>query len=145
MPFKVFSVIGFLGLNICLSAGQDESWEQHLRSAMKLRTQTLYKDAEKEYLVAIKEAEAFGPSDTRLAKSWNNLAALYQELGRYGDAESFFLRAAALWERELGPDSQDLASCLNNLAAVYRDQGRYPEAESLYLRSLSMRENNLPP
>ena len=59
MPARLCCLIGFLGLNICYLAGQEQdSWERHLQTARKLHAQALYKDAEKEYLAAIQDAEA---------------------------------------------------------------------------------------
>jgi hypothetical protein len=79
MAVRVHRIIGFLGLNICLLMGQQDSIEQHLSSARKLHSQASYKDAEKEYLAAVQEAEAGDPEDVGLAKSWNNLATLYHD------------------------------------------------------------------
>src|SRR6266481_2572203 len=69
MQLRVWLIIGITGLNICLLPGQEEAWEQHLMNGRKLRTQALYKEAEKEYLAAVGSAEAFGPEDTRLARA----------------------------------------------------------------------------
>ncbi len=142
MQLRVWLIIGITGLNICLLPGQEEAWEQHLMNGRKLRTQALYKEAEKEYLAAVGAAEAFGPEDTRLARARNNLAALYQDQGRYTEAETLYRQAAATWER--GPEAEiaDLSVCLNNLAAVEHSLGRNKEAEALYLRSIAMREKS---
>ena len=60
MSVRVYCLIGFLGLNICCLAGQENSWERHLEAARKLHAQALYKDAEKEYLAALQDADALG-------------------------------------------------------------------------------------
>src|SRR5205807_7958469 len=133
-------IIGILGLNISLLSALDLIWEQHLAKARSLRARAMYKEAEQEYLAAVKEAEAFGPEDPRLARSWNNLAANYQDQGRYLEAEALYRRAIAQWERTLGPEHEDVGACLNNLAVVERALGREKEAESLYLRAIAIRE-----
>ena len=71
-------------------------------------------------------------------QSLNNLAALYDDQGRYADAEPLYKRSLAIWEKALGPDHPDVATALNNLAALYDDQGRYADAEPLYKRSLAI-------
>src|SRR5437763_281214 len=63
------------------------AWEQHLIEGRKLRAQGLYAQAEKEYLAALDEASVFGQQDPRLARTTNNLAGLYQDQGRFADAE----------------------------------------------------------
>jgi tetratricopeptide (TPR) repeat protein len=75
----------------------------------------------------------------------NNLAALYDDQGRYADAEPLYKRALAVWEKALGPDHPDVATALNNLAQLYKDQGSYEDAEPLYKRALAIREKALGP
>ena len=75
-----------------------------------------------------------------VATSLNNLAALYQAMGRYAEAEPLYRRSLAIREKQLGPDHPDVATSLNNLAALYQAMGRYAEAEPLYRRSLEIRE-----
>ena len=71
MPARLYCLIGFLGLNICYLAGQGEdSWERHTQTARRLQAQALYKDAEKEFLAAIQDAEALSLENTRLASTW---------------------------------------------------------------------------
>jgi tetratricopeptide (TPR) repeat protein len=125
MPARLWLIFGISGLNLFLLAGQD-SWELHLANARNLRNQAQYKEAEKEYLAAMEGAQVFGSADARLARVWNNLAALYQDMGRYGEAETLYREAIAIWE--LGPEyGQDLAACLNNLGVVERAMGRHAE------------------
>src|SRR2546421_689338 len=142
---RVCLIIGILGLNICLLSAQDLIWEQHLAKARSLRARAMYKEAEQEYLAAVKEAEAFGAKDPRLARSWNNLAANYQDAGRYLEAEALLRRALAAREKALGPDHSELPPTLGNLGLLCRLQGRFEEAERLYRRSLAIRQKSLGP
>jgi tetratricopeptide (TPR) repeat protein len=73
----------------------------------------------------------------------NNLAALYQSMGRYPEAEPLYVRALAIWEEQLGANHPQTATGLNNLAALYQSMGRYPEAEPLYVRALAIWEEQL--
>ncbi|NEO97585.1 MAG: tetratricopeptide repeat protein [Symploca sp. SIO2E9] len=72
------------------------------------------------------------------ASSLNNLANLYQSLGRYEQAEPLYLQALDLRKRLLGEQHPDVASSLNNLAALYQFLGRYEQAEALYLQALDL-------
>ena len=75
-----------------------------------------------------------------MAASVNNLAHLYERLGRYGEADKLFQRAIEIWEKSLGPKHPYLATALLNLGSVYADEERFEEAEALYKRSLGIRE-----
>ena len=63
-----------------------------------------------------------------VATSLNNLAGLYDNQGRYSEAEPLYIDALALRKRLLGDDHPAVASSLNNLAGLYKNQGRYSEA-----------------
>jgi tetratricopeptide (TPR) repeat protein len=75
----------------------------------------------------------------------NNLASVYQDLGKYADAEVIFKRALTIKEKALGPNHPDVATNLDNLAVLYSDQGRYADAEPLSKRALAIREKALGP
>ncbi|MEP6519916.1 tetratricopeptide repeat protein [Microcoleus vaginatus] len=64
-------------------------------------------------------------------------------MGRYAEAEPFYVRSLSIREQQLGADHPDTASSLNNLALLYRAMGRYPEAEPFYLRALEIWFNRL--
>ena len=78
-----------------------------------------------------------------MATSLNNLADLYEAMGRYAEAEPLYKRSLEISEKRLGRDHPDVATSLNNLAALYRTMGRYAEAEPLYQRSLEICEKQL--
>jgi tetratricopeptide (TPR) repeat protein len=58
----------------------------------------------------------FGVSHENYAVALNNLAVVYDSLGRYTDAESAYRRALAIKEKALGKNHLDLASTINYLA-----------------------------
>jgi CHAT domain-containing protein/Tfp pilus assembly protein PilF len=75
----------------------------------------------------------------------NDLAVLYKQQGRYGDAEPLYKRSLAILEKAVGLDHPKVATSLTNLAALYDSQNRYADAEPLYKRSLAIREKALGP
>ncbi len=77
------------------------------------------------------------------ATSLNNLAGLYESMGRYAEAEPLYVRSLAISEEQLGANHLNTATSLNNLAGLYGAIGRYAEAEPLYVRSLAIREEQL--
>jgi hypothetical protein len=94
--------------------------------------------------LAIQE-RSLGPDHRDVAVSLNNLAILYESLGRYGGSEPLKKRALAIREATLGPDHPEVAQGLNNLASLYYAQGRYGEAEPLFMRALAIAEGTLVP
>ena len=75
-----------------------------------------------------------GPEHPDTASSLNNLGALLQTQGQLAEAQPYYARALAIWEKVLGPEHPNTALSLNNLAELYRMQGRYAEAPFLSAR-----------
>jgi tetratricopeptide (TPR) repeat protein len=75
-----------------------------------------------------------------LATSLNNLAVLYDNQGKYSEAEPLLLDALEMRKQLFTGDHPDVATSLNNLASLYKSQGKYSEAEPLYLDALEMRK-----
>ena len=94
--------------------------------------------------LAIRE-KALGAEHPDVANSLNNLANLYQDQGRYTEAELLYKRSLSIWENTLGPEHPFVATSLDNLAGLYHSQGRYAEAELLQKRALAAWEKALGP
>jgi tetratricopeptide (TPR) repeat protein len=62
----------------------------------------------------------------------NNLAFLYQDQGKYADAEPLYKDALAGQQKALGLDHPDTLTSMNNLTFLYCHQGKYADAEPLY-------------
>jgi tetratricopeptide (TPR) repeat protein len=82
------------------------------------------------------DEKALGPNHPNVTASLNNLAFLYEQQGRYADAEPLYKRALAIREKALGPDRPDVAQSLNNLAVLYLVQGRLADALPLVQRTI---------
>jgi tetratricopeptide (TPR) repeat protein len=72
------------------------------------------------------------------------LRILYQDEGRYSEAEPLLTKALPLSRRVLGPSNTNTRGCLVSLAKIRPVQHRYAESESLLRESLSTRENEGP-
>jgi hypothetical protein len=87
-----------IALALCLflpnrtTLAEDTVWKRCLTEAKKLRQQGRYAESKQAHLLAIAEAEKFGPEDRRLALSLNELAALYHTTGRLREAEPLYRR-----------------------------------------------------
>ena len=138
---------GVLGLSFwfACSSVSDAEWERLTKTGGAAYQQGRYTDAETSWLAALEEAKQFGDEDVRLATCLNNLALLYNTQGQYGQAEPYYQRALAIYEKALGPDHPNIATSFNNLALLYNTQGKYALAEPLYLRALAILEKALGP
>jgi CHAT domain-containing protein/tetratricopeptide (TPR) repeat protein len=132
-------------------AGAPATAQQGEANALDARMDELYRGGKfseaiplAERVLAIRE-KALGPDHPDVARSLNNLAALYDLQGRYADAEPLYRRSLAIQDKALGPNHPDVARSLNNLALLYDNQGRYADAEPLYRRSLAIYEKALGP
>ena len=137
-------MLGVVCVALC-AAAQETSWEKYNGAGMEAYAQGRYAEAEKHWKAALKKAEKFGPNDSRLATSLNNLALLYQAQGNYTEAELLFKRSLAISEKALGPEHPAVATNLNNLAGLYDAQGKYAQAEPLFRRALAIFEKALGP
>ncbi len=107
-------------------------------------SQSRWQEAEKWCLAYRQMSEQrFGADHPYTASSLNNLAGLYNLMGRYSEAEPLNARALSIYENQLCEDHPMIALGLNNLAALYTSMGQFNEAEPLYVRSLSIREQHL--
>ncbi len=138
-------LVGGIALWLMYAPNQGAEWQSYITAAQQAYQQADYAEAEKQLEAALKEAEAFGPDDVRLATSLNNLALLYKAQGRYAEAAPLYTRSLAIAEKALGPEHPAVATSLNNLAALYYAQGKYAEAEPLHQRALAIREKALGP
>ena len=81
-----------------------------------------------------------GGDHPAVAQSLNNLALVYQDQGRYGEAEPLHRRALTIAEKALGPDDDDVLICMGGLALVLSHQGRDAEAQKFRKRVLEIQE-----
>lgn len=71
----------------------------------------------------------------------HNIAGVYDDVGRYADAEALLLQALPLYERVLGPEHLEVAMTLNTLGVVNLHQSKLDEAEKLLKRALAIQES----
>ena len=121
----------------CFAPGA--TWEAHSDAGLEAYQQGDYAEAEKQWMAAVRKAEAFEPQDPRLATSLNNLAELYHTQGQYAQAEPLYKRALAIYEKALGPDHPSVATSLENYADLLQKTGRTAEAEELEERARAIR------
>jgi len=83
--------------------------------------------------------KALGPEHPSVAVGLNNLAGLYQDQGKYAEAEPLYQRALAIAELTLGPAHPNVATSLENYASLLRKTNRNAEADKLEERARAIR------
>lgn len=78
----------------------------------------------------------------KLAKSLNNLGAVYHAQGKFGLAEEAYQKALELKVQLFGEEHFETAPCYQNLAAVHSARVQYDKAEPLYLKAISIKEKH---
>ncbi|MCZ6759313.1 MAG: tetratricopeptide repeat protein, partial [Gemmatimonadetes bacterium] len=91
-----------------LVIADEARWAQHMRAGVAAYQRGDYEEAVGQTEAARKEAEDFGEQDPLFATTLNNLAVLYESLGRHGKAEPLYKRSLAIAEKALGPEHPDL-------------------------------------
>ena len=118
------------------------SWQRSNEAGVAASQQGKYAEAEKYYLAALKEAEIFGPEDTRIATTLDNLALLYDTQGEYAEAEHLLKRSLKIYQKFLGPDHPNVARFLENYAALLRKTNRDAEGAQMEVRAKAIREKS---
>lgn len=116
---------------------------------------TLYSEGESEAalpyaLEALQYAEQqCGARNIAIVFLLSDLGAIYQDMGRYGDAEKQLKRVIDIKQAALSPEEEnkpgaglpDMIIDFDNLAFVYGAQGKFAEAGKLFERVLAIAEH----
>lgn len=82
--------------------------------------------------------EGLGVHSLVHAESLDDVAFLYEDVGRYDEAETLYLRAAEVVLDGFGDAHPAYATYLNNVAVLYTTLGRYDDAERLLRQVLHL-------
>src|SRR3954469_10966364 len=100
------------------SAADEASWNRYLDAGTAAYNKRDPDGATRQFELALKEAEAFGESDARLATTLAWLAGLYRVQRRFDESERLIRRTISMDERFRGPEHPDLAMSLESLALL---------------------------
>ncbi len=75
------------------------------------------------------------------AISLNNLAFLYEQMGKYAKAEPLYQQVLEIQKQALGEKNPAYIITLSNVANLYEDMGAYAKAEPLLLQVLQSRKS----
>ncbi len=115
-----------------------------LYCGLYLRQYALYGLATPFFLDALSVSKKL--NDTEYPATYNvqhELAGLYQDQGKYEEAEELYAQALEAKERILGLEDLDTVATQHQLAGLYRDRGKYEKAEELSRVALEAKERML--
>lgn len=117
---------------------QEAVWKSYMDAGNKAFEADDLSTAERLFLLAEKEAEAFPADDPRRAYAWGQLAAMYERQFQYGKAEQLRKKCVALSEKGKNQAFKVMQETI--LANHYRLREKYDLAEPLYKKALAVRE-----
>ena len=127
------------------SAADEATWTRYVDAGTAAYNRRDPDEATRQFEFALKEAEGFGESDTRLATSLAWLAELYRVQRRFEESERLIMRTIAIDEKFRGPEHPDLGMSLESLALLFHTQNRQREMEPVLTRVISIYEKALGP
>jgi len=125
-------------------AQDDGPWKISVLQALDAAGKKDFAKAEQIFLVALKQAEAFGPQDERVGITLNSLGLVYRAEHKYSEAEGAYRRGLVMIEQTY-PNSIDVANVNFNIATILLDEGHEAEALPTIQRALSIYEKLLGP
>jgi TonB family protein len=123
----------------------EEQWFQYTTEGQKAYAQGNYREAARDFAVAVEQAEKCQNFDVRLAGTLNNLASVYTKRGQYLEAEQLLKRALGLWKNVYGNDHIRVGDTLYNIGLVADTQSSPLEAEPQRRRALWIYQQSLTP
>ena len=117
----IFPFLIFIFLFPEVTSADEASWGRYIQSGQLALQRGRRDRAEKQFMAALKEAEAMGEQNPRLAITLNLLGEVCRMQGKFQKAEEFFKRALALGEKSLGKDNPEFTKIVDNYAKLQRD------------------------
>jgi len=130
-------VCTYLILVFTTIAGTD-TWEDHFSSGEAFARVGNYVKASREFGLALREAERFGPKDVRLVTTLTNLGVVDARLGHYHEAALVYRRAIAIYENFHPGLEGALATVLRDFAILNAAEHLWSSAERLYRRAYEL-------
>jgi serine/threonine protein kinase/tetratricopeptide (TPR) repeat protein len=93
----------------------------------------------------VQEAQSLSPEPEIQAQLYATLGTLYENLGKFDQANSLLNSALAERKSLFGPDNAQVAESLVALGVLRDQQAQLPEAENLVREGLAMSKRHLPP
>ncbi|CAF4105985.1 unnamed protein product [Didymodactylos carnosus] len=105
-----------------------------------LRKMGKYIEAEQYYLMLLNETS---PEDPYIATIHNNIGLVYNDMGDYSKALTYYEETLDFDMKTLGPNHPDVAATYNNIGDVYTAMGDYSKALTYYEQTLELKLKTL--
>jgi tetratricopeptide (TPR) repeat protein len=135
--------VGSAALAFAEAVPAAEAWRELVYAAGGMVLEGRLTEAEQSLVSALRLARSFSPSDSSLAISLNNLGSIYQERGRYHEAERLYRESLRAWTAVAEQDGGERSWALNNLATLCMTLRRHKEAVPLLDEALRLRTKSL--
>jgi tetratricopeptide (TPR) repeat protein len=132
MYVRVAIALLVLSTGIAPLSGQpssEERWRSTLAAADRLQSEGRTAEAERMFESALDEARRLAPDPAAAATVYNNLAGLYQDMGRCDPAVRAYQRSIDLWEKAGARVAPYLLRTANHLVGLYLECGAVQDAE----------------
>ena len=86
------------------------------------------------------DEKVLGSEHPNLSDYFNNLAGLYFEQGKYTEAEPFYQKSIAIWEKSLLSDHPKLALVYENYGLLLQKMSREKEAQGYLAKAHTIRQ-----
>ena len=135
---KLVLLAAVVAIAVAIAAARTaDHWQELVVNGLHAAGDGDYIRAELLFNQAVHEAEAFGPTDPRLAATWNNLGVIYRRHGKSRPAEGAFRRASLIFGR-IDASGMDAGNVALNLGLVLMDEALFEAAEPHLQRALDI-------
>jgi serine/threonine protein kinase/Tfp pilus assembly protein PilF len=93
----------------------------------------------------VQEAQSLNSDPKVQAELYQTLGTIYEQLGKFDQADTLLQSAVERRKALSGPDSTEVAESLIALGQLRSDQAQYDEAEQVIRQGLEMSKRHLPP
>ena len=126
-------------------AGDAKAWKRYQSAGEKALKANDSLEAERQFALAVAEAEKIRKGESKLRESLDDLAPLLVNHRKYEAGQAAFERLHDLYVKDLGSNHLRIAECLLGLASAYRYGKRLFEAEDALLRATVIIERKTEP
>jgi eukaryotic-like serine/threonine-protein kinase len=96
------------------------------------------------HLVLEIRTRVLGAEHSDTLQSQNILASIFEDEGKYAEADPLFTRVIEVRQRALGPKNPDTLDAIARLGELRIDQARYAEAEAMLRGCLDIQKQTMP-
>ncbi len=125
------------------ATGNKKLWKQYREAAKKAVGRNDFKEADKQFAAAIREAEGFNPKDYYMVQTLDEAGEFYVNVRSFSKAEQLYTQAADLWGKAKGTNDLGVGYFLGKLGDVCVFKENYSAAEAAFSLAQGILEKKL--